>query len=330
MKDDRRFYNGGIIWEGKWVYILEPQYYRKFIKRGIIKVIPDRILLNLEKKIKPKVVCKYINNNNEVKGYGVGIFLEDKDDNYKEIAERIVNSINYLSLEDIEKIFLYRIDLLDSESIEYIQHKYNIKVCDGIDLKCKMIIYALKKLFKDKYNLFKEKEILIISDRTDVSRDMVFEIAKEFKYITVLGEDKEFIGELADDILNEIGLSIYTTIKHIRKLNKYSIIINLNNNLKLNVLDICDNSIIFDFSVERAIFKEINRMKKKVAVITDFIFKRNQDIKSLPIGYEFNKEIPSYLYQSIQKFNLRDLVKIEINNKRYRFKEARKTFFEHV
>ncbi|WP_176718858.1 hypothetical protein [Caloranaerobacter ferrireducens] len=220
--------------------------------------------------------------------------------------------------------------MLDSESIEYIQQKYNINVCDGRDLKCKMIIYALKKLLKDKYNLFKDKEILIISDSTDVSRNMVFEIAKEFKYITVLGEDKEFISELADDILNEIGLSIYTTIKPIRKLNKYSIIVNLNNNLKLNVSDICDKSIIFDFSVERVIFKEINKTKKIAAVITDFIFKRDQDIRSLPSGYEFSKEIPSYFYQNIQMFNFRDLVKIEINNKRYRFKEARKMFFGHV
>ncbi|KPU26617.1 hypothetical protein TR13x_09395 [Caloranaerobacter sp. TR13] len=197
-------------------------------------------------------------------------------------------------------------------------------------MKSKLVIYALKKLLKDKYKLFKDKEILIISDNTDVSRDIVFEIAKEFKYITVLGENKEFVNELADDILNENGLSIYTTIRSIRKLNKYNIIVNLNNNLKLKVLDICDDSIIFDFSVERVMLKEINKTKKMVAVITDFIFKRNQDIKSLPSGYEFDKEIPAHFYQSIQMPNSRDLVKIEINNKRYRFKEARKMFFGHV
>lgn len=225
---------------------------------------------------------------------------------------------------------MYKIDLIDREGIKSIQQKCNIKLYDGRDLKCKMIIHALKRLLKDKHNLFKEKEILIISDSTDTSRSMVFEVAKEFKYITVLGEDKEFICKLADDVLYETGLSIYATIKLNRKLNKYSIIINLNNNLKLNVLDIHSNSIIFDFSTGRVIFEEINKTKKRVAVITDFIFKRNQDIRSLPVGYEFNKEIPSYIYQSIQKFNFRDLIKIEINNKRYRFKEARKMFFGNV
>ncbi|KGG80607.1 hypothetical protein Y919_05075 [Caloranaerobacter azorensis H53214] len=274
-------------------------------------------------------MCKYVNDNNEVKGYGVGIFLEDEYGDYDKIINRILNGINCLNLMDIDRIFLYRIDLLNSNSIKFVQQEYNIKVCDGRELKCKVIIYALKKLLKEKYDLFRDKEILIISDNTDLSRDIVFEIAKEFKYVTVLGEDEKFVIELEDYILNETGLSIYTA-QFIKKLNKYNIIVNLNSKLNLNVSDIYSNSIIFDFSIERVIFKEMSRIGKKAVVITDFIFKMNQNIKSIPSGYEFNKEIPSYFYQSIQMFNSKDLVKVEINDKRYRFKEARKIIFGHV
>lgn len=271
--------------------------------------------------MKPKVVCQYTDKERgDIKGYGIGIITSAKIDK-KNFISKIIESIKYVEDENITLISIDRIDFLDQEDILKIQRECNIKVSDGFYINLQLIPYVLKKICEYNSREMKEQEVLIIGGSKDTTKELVLKMAKEIKYLTISYDDRAFLEELSEIILNETGLSMFTT-NTVKRLDNYDVIINLNKQIDFSKYNIKKKTIIFDLVKGTKKTEKGKKYNRDLMIITDFIFERSNNIICNNKNFQLNKELQSHTYEILGELKEKDFIKVEINDRFYTIQEA--------
>jgi predicted phosphatase len=315
--------------QGKFVYIVSPEIYKKYYNKGAYKILPKSLLTKLVNNTKPKILCRYTEGkNDEIKGYGVGAFITYKSVSKSRLINRLIETINSLVEENVTKLCLNDLHLLTIEDMLEIEEQCKIKVVNGKSIKVKLVWYIIKRICKYNNIELKEQEILVISDEIGYLKELVYTMAKELKYISILTHYNEHIKKLVNDIFLNIGLSIHVTNSVSKSISKYNVIINLKNNIELKANDIKKKAIVFDLSNSKRLSNNIRDLRKDIMVISDFIFRRPNELLCDVEDYNFMKEIPSHIYEIIRDIDQTDCIKVVIGNKRYTIKEISQLFLK--
>lgn len=182
------------------------------------------------------------------------------------------------------------------------------------------MIYFIPTFLKEFYNLLEskltDKEVLIISDDSSLTYDLIRNLSDEVRFLTVIGEDEKWIEDISHKIYETKGLAIFYTKNINRILKKYDIIINLSEYIFVDVDKLRGNVIVFDLSYEHILTKQIKKSNKKILVIEDFLFYYEQLLLERQF-FEIKKEIPSYKYEVFEKKSIKDLKKVLVNGVGY-------------
>ncbi|RKD33864.1 hypothetical protein [Thermohalobacter berrensis] len=289
-----------------------------------MKYIPKKLILGFHDLIKPRKICDYYKNDSkEIIGYGLGIFVTYKDISREKYIEKIIDSIKNLKLENVGTICLDKLQLLNYEDIKRIEKETNLKIVDGRKVNSSIINRVIEKICDINNIPLLKQELLIISDGTDMSRNLIIDISKKINYLSVMESNKDFLEKVEKEVLYSTGLSICSIQNlNLKSINKFKFIINLKNNVKLDIGKINKKTIIIDLSKGKELSKYIVERRKDLMVIDDFILKGNNKVTTQPLEFKLPKEVPSPLYQLIGDINESNLFKIVINNKSYTIKEA--------
>ena len=314
----------------KFIYIITSEISKKTIDKGILKLLPEWILIKIVDNMYPKkVISKYFNEQDEeIKGYGIEIFVPPKNNDKQKYIDKIIKGIELVKDEQISIICIDRLKSLQNEEILQIEQKYNIEISNGKKNNMKMAWDIINRICNYKNINIKEKEILFIGDETKETRDLVLDIAKDVKYLTILAKENEFIQNLTNEIFNNTGLSIHVVEKIEDKLKKYRIIINSKDDYVMNINNITKKTIIFDLGITKTLSKKIRKERKSLFVVNDLILKKPNGLVCDIETFQFDNEIESYIYEILGEANKEDFRKIVIGNKAYTIKDALKVFLK--
>lgn len=308
--------------QGNFIYVLEPYDYKKYLKKGILKYIPDNIFLLFQKRIKPRIVCNFTKDETSiVHGYAAGIFISYKSLSKTEYVSRLIDAVNLVKTEDIKSLIIERINILAQSDIEEIEDKCGVKILDGRNEILVHISYILKETCRLRNQILNEKEILIISDDTPWTEKLAMDIAKESRFLTIMSKDKKFREELGKEILNKTGLSLQLMEKPDRTVQNFDIIINMASNIQLDTKNIKRRTMIIDISLERKL-DFLNCMRKDLLIIIDLIFKNSGILKSDSEVFSFKEKVYSYIYEGIKTQENAKPIGIRANGKNYKIDEA--------
>lgn len=309
--------------QGKFLYILEPCDFNQYFKKGILKYIPNNILIMFSKSIKPRIVCNFINaDNDNVQGYGVGLFITYKNLKKPEYLSHLIDAVNKIKTEDTKNIIIESIHTLNQDDIAEIENKSGLKVSNGREQIIANILYVLEEIFNLRNQKLGEKEILIISDDTELTERVVSDIAKKTRFLSIVSKDHMFSEKITNDILFNTGLSLQLIKKLEKSINKFDIIVNLDSKLLIDIYKIKRRAIIIDISIGRILEGLMKNNRTDILVISDLLYKKMQSLKCNPEISIFEKEVPSYIYEAIIYDKRNIPVGIRANEKSYTIKEA--------
>lgn len=308
--------------QGNFLYVLEPQDYIDYLKKGMLKYIPENIILLFQKKIKPRIVFSFEKEGeNTICGYAAGFFTTYKNLSKAEYLSRLTESINLLKTEDMKSLITERIHTFTQEDIKEIENNSGLKILDGRNEIINSIPYVLKELFRLKNQLINEKEILIISDDTYLTEKIAINIAKDLSFLTIMSKNMVFCEKLMNKILNETGLSLQLSTKLDKSVQNFDVVINMASDVELDAYNIKRRAIIVDTSLGRKL-EILNDKRKDLLIITDLIFKNSGILKNNSELFSYKDKIPSYIYEGIKKQDNMKPIEIRANGKNYKIKDA--------
>lgn len=255
------------------LYIINHSKFLDYNREGIKKYIPYGLI----PRIRPKIIEDIMKEDNII-GKIAGV--NNKAINYsceKELGEYIIG-IKGLGLENFNRLYLEEHRDISREAIDYMEKELGLKISLNEETK----ITQIPLVIKDIYGVLKEelddKEILVICRNKETSKGLIKEIAKVNKFITSLGCDPEDSEEIYEYVLEETGLSLFTSSNIDKILGRYSIIINMTDDFKMGSSRIKKNAIIFKLNKEN---DENHKKKNKSGPyeIKDFGF----DLKDLQV-----------------------------------------------
>ncbi|WP_159436085.1 hypothetical protein [Anaerosalibacter sp. Marseille-P3206] len=285
------------------------------MKKGILKYVPDKWF----KRKKPRFVTNFTDHNGVIVGKGVGIFTDYNELTKEEYIQGII-SINKIKSDEDKFLVLDNLYLLTVEDINYIENETGLSVIDGKDARVYFLTYVLKEIHNFLGEDLTKKEILIISDESSKTYKLILNLSKEVRFLTVTGEDEEEIKQIAEDVYNNTGLSIFFSKNINRILTNYNIIINLKDNVSLDLKNIRSKTIIFDLSLEKNLSKALEKFNSSLVIIKDFLFTYDHFIMESEL-FEDKGEIPSYKYEAFKDYNVDDFEKVVVHDKDYSIKE---------
>jgi len=103
---------------------------------------------------------------------------------------------------------------------------------------------------------------------------------------------------------------------------KYKFIIYMNDDINIDISKIRKKTIIIDSSNYKNISKYLANKRKDVLVINDYIFKNEGKVISVPKGFNFKKEIPSYIYEALECNHKKSFIKVRVNDEDYLLSKA--------
>src|SRR5699024_3270699 len=140
---------------------------------------------------------------------------------------KFISNILMFKGEDNKFIYIEEVNSMDIQAIERIQFETSMEIPKGLDIKLYNIPLILKEIFRiQKKYIGKEKVLMISSDRDNIIKTIDY-ISNVFNFISLIGLDKEEEDELCSEILKTRGLSIFQPKNLEKNLNRYNIIINL-------------------------------------------------------------------------------------------------------
>lgn len=218
--------------------------------------------------------------------FGVNLIpLDTKDEDglnkYIEIIKDIMHE---------EYTSLYIEESLSPELRENILDNLSIKGNRGKAIR----IYNIPFIIGDIILEFGSKpmeEVLIISNNVDEIINIIYSVADMFRFVSVMGLNSTEGETVYEEILDNIGISVYLVPREEVSFRRYGIIINTLEEDLTHSKDIGKNIIIMDFS-EKKPFKGINKY-----VIEDL----SVDISHLELVDNpwIDKEIDSNLYDCL-------------------------------
>ena len=300
-----------------FLYIIDKEKYINHFHRGLKKFIPPNFLPT----IRPRVLGDIYNKEEIIIGKAAGVFL--KDYNIKgELVDGLILAIEKLKDEYVDTLILDDLLLLNKGDIEKIKNNTQLMVVDGIKVLVFFLPFVLKSIYQGLKEDLKEKEVLIIGDEEEVTKELIEALSQEVRFITLVGDYENSIDNIYEYILEKTGLSIFYSKRIDRILTNYSIIINLKDKYSLNMNRIRKEALIFDFSMEKGL-ANIKDRPNRLTVIEDFIFSIDQlDIKANPF---ISPLIPSYLYEYFYPYRYGDLVGLLIHGMVYTIED----FIDH-
>lgn len=265
----------------------------EYYKRGWFKYVPERFI----PIIRPKIIDT-INKEGNIIGRVAGINLKPIDLKEEKLLNEYIQAIIKLNQEQNKTLIIEDYNHIDKESVDEIRKKTNMRIFTGENTKIKSIPIAIKEI----YNLLKEdlkkQEILVISDRKAIAKDIIKSFSKEVRFITTIGDTEENIEEIYNSILEETGLSLFHSSNIEKILSNYSIIVNLKDTLDFNISKLRKSAIVFDLSHSK-IFKTADKGRNTYHVIEDFIFQLDS------LGIEdtiwINNKLSSNIYESLNE-----------------------------
>lgn len=156
----------------------------------------------------------------------------------------------------------------------------------------------------------REKEILIICKDQKWTCKIIKLLYKKFPFISILG-NVGWGDSICEDILNDIGLSIFIEKDLSKSIKKYDIIINMEQDTDLNIGDIKKTTIIFDYSDSYQL-----RSGKNTLLIEDITINNKDQASSL-----LPKELISSLHENLNNSSKEDFHKIYSRGKLYTLDE---------
>lgn len=281
------------------------------MKKGILKHVPDKWFITK----KPRLVTNFTNDNGVTIGKGVGIFTNYNNLIKEEFIHGITSIVKLKSDKD-KFLVLDKLYLLDNEDLKYIESETGLKVIDGKDVKVYFLTHVLKKIYRLLNEELTKKEILIISDGSSQTYELILKLSKEVRFLTVIGEDEEKIKQISEKIYNNTGLSIFFTKNIDKILTNYNIIINLKDNISLDLEKLRSKPIVFDLSLENNLSKKIEKYNDSIVTVEDFLFTYDHFIVESEL-FEMKGEIPSYKYGVFNDFHIDDFKKVLVYNTSY-------------
>lgn len=217
----------------------------------------------------------------------------------KEIKEYVIG-IKKLGIENFDGLYMEDSRYISKEVINYMEDEIGLKILSNKYSKVPYIPLVIKAIYNILNENLKSKEVLVISKNKEASKKIIKEIAKITQFITNSGCNLDDSEDVYEYILKETGLSLFTSPNVDKILGKYSIIVNLNDDFKLESMNINRNTIIFDLNREEYLECEKN-INSRLYKIKDFGF----DLEDL--GVSKNKWLTS-----IVNMQLHDLIIGEI------------------
>lgn len=248
------------------LYIIKHNKYLEHYRSGLMKYIPYGLLPN----IKPKIIDDIVRKD-DIIGKVVGINLKPIDYSCEKSLEEYIIGIKRLGIEDINSLYLEEMEYVPRTVIKYMEDSLGLKISRNQDIKIFHIPLVIKKIYNLLEYDLQDKEILIISEDKEISKTIIREIAKDIKFITNLGCSLTDSEEIYEYILEETGLSLFHSSDISKIWGRYSIVINLSEDFKLEVSKIKRNAIIFDFGSRKNL--DSNRKDNLLHSIKDFGFK---------------------------------------------------------
>ena len=278
------------------------------MKRGILKYLPDKWF----KTKKPRIVTEFTHSNGNIIGRGIGLFTDYNNISKEEYINGLINLSKIKSDKD-KFLVLDKLQLLNYEDIEYIEGKTGLEVIDGKDVKVYFLTYVLKKIYSLLNEELTKKEILIISDRSPRTFELIYKLSKEVRFLTVIGENEEKVKQISEKIYNNTGLSIFFAKNIDKILTNYNIIINLRDEILLDLKNLRSKPIVFDISLEKNLSNELKKLNDSIVAIQDFLFNYDHLLMESNL-FEIKGEIPSYKYGVFNDFHIEDFKKVLVYN----------------
>src|SRR5699024_9772807 len=135
--------------------------------------------------------------------------------------EGIIEGVEKFRTNESRNIIFDNLDLLELKDIEYIENKTKLKVLDGKKTMIYFMPSVLKEFYSGLESKLTDKEILIISDDSFLTYDLIRNLSGEVRFLTVTGEDEKWIEDISYKIYDTTGLSIFYTKNIDRILKKY-------------------------------------------------------------------------------------------------------------
>jgi len=264
-------------------------------------------------QIKPKVVNYFYDSEGNAVGKAVGIILKDYDES--DLVQEFILALEKLKNDRLQFLLIEDLHIFNKGQLELIEKSTNLKVVNGMNILVDFLPIVLDSIYRLLDKDLKSKEVLVIGNKEEVTKKVIESICKVVRFVTITGNfQKESVENIYQYILEKTGLSVFYSKNIDRILTNYSIIINLIDNCRLNNKTLRNDAIIFDFSFDKYLSREL-RYNSKLTVIEDFIFKGdnvNFDRKGI-----IPELIPSYIYEYLIKSKPNDLYGVYADEKIY-------------
>lgn len=291
-------YGGDLI---DLIYIIDPKKYREFLEKGFSKYL----LKLLTPEYRPKNLHDIIIED-KIVGHIYGINLKALNTSEGKSIEEYISKIEEVIEYDYSSIYIE--EDLPLDIIKIIENRLNVDKSDCMDIRLFNISYIIDALMSNKKPDIIKEEILIISNKKEEVLKIIDSLSNKLSFISVLGLDDIDGENVYEEILHNIGISIYFPQSKNISLKRYWLIINTLDDLSMEAIDIKNKAIIIDFSSTKP-FKGANRY-----VIEDLSI----DIRDLGLVDNpwIGKEVDLNLYGSLFGNECRKFCRI-LNNGAY-------------
>lgn len=310
----------------KFIRIINDEsYIEDLTSQGLYKYIPRKILLGLQKHIKPRVLCRYKSRRlDKDQGIGVGLCLNQEEISLDEYKSMVIDIINSLKQEGENEDLEYLIDdssKLGLEDLKDIEDKCKVKIPFNKGYFAANTLECLKKICLIKNEEICEKEVFILSEDTKITEDLVLDLALSTRFISLYSEDKVFLQKIEIEILKQTGLALHITSDLNKCLDSFDFIINLKEDLEPSMLNRLKQRVVVDLSKRKCLAGVKGRSKTKNLVIDDLCFLNDNDIFSVEADHPLDEFLDTGLSSLFKNTNM-EIERVGVGQKKVKLDQA--------
>lgn len=287
--------------------MLSNERYMKYYKKGFATYIPEAFT----PRFKPRIIDKILKGDKTI-GKVAGINLKPVDLRDEKDLHKYIKAIENLKNEEYNRLYMEGQEDIDDQILDYLQEALSLEILNGRDLRIKSLPLAMRMIYGYLKENLEDREVLVLCDQKDTVKEVIKEISKDVKLITITGCSPEENEEIYDYVFEEVGLSVFYPSKIEKVIGNYSIIINFMDSSKFDFSRVRRNSILFNFSNYHIL--DNNRL----AVIEDFGF----DLRDIGIRSKWiNSKISTTLYENLLGREYQELKYLYCKNQYYLIKD---------
>ena len=135
------------------------------------------------------------------------------------MVENLIFGIEKIKEKSMASLIIEDLHLLNKIDIELIESRTKLKVLNGIKVLVCFLPLVLNNIYKILNEDLKQKEILIIGDDEELTKEVIESLHKEVRFITLVGDYENSIESISKYILEKTGLSVFI-LKHTQNFEK--------------------------------------------------------------------------------------------------------------